>query len=521
MGKPFIGIASSFSDLVPGHVSMRDFERFIERGIAAGGGNPFIFGVPAICDGIAMGHAGMHYSLPSRELIADVIESVAKAHCLDALVLLTNCDKITPGMLMAASRLNIPSIVVTAGPMMTGMYKGQKRSLVRDTFEAVGQFQAGKLKESELSALELAACPGAGSCQGLYTANTMACLTEAMGMSLPGCGTALAVSAKKKRIAFDSGVRIVEMVKQNVLPRRILTPNAFRNAILVDMALGGSTNTILHLPAIANEVGVKLPLELFDEVSLKTPHITLIRPSGDYCMEDLENAGGIPAVLSCFTKKLLPAMTVSGKNITDIAKESSVLDKEVIRIHKPYSKEGGIAILKGNLAPDGCVVKQGAVKDKMKVFTGKARIFDSEEEAMNAILKKKIKKGDVVVIRYEGPQGGPGMREMLSPTSAIQGMGLSDHVALITDGRFSGGTRGPCIGHVSPEAAAGGPIAALRDGDVIMINIPKRQITVRLTETDINVRLAKWSAPANKFKYGYLSRYAKQVSSANTGAVFK
>ncbi|MBN1622663.1 MAG: dihydroxy-acid dehydratase [Endomicrobiales bacterium] len=521
MGKPFIGIASSFTDLVPGHISMRDLERFIERGVESGGGTPFIFGVPAICDGIAMGHSGMNFSLPSRELIADVIESVARAHCLDGLVLLTNCDKITPGMIMAAARINIPSIVVTAGPMLTGQYKQKRRSLVRDTFEAVGQFQAGKMKEAELLELEMAACPGVGSCQGLYTANTMACLTEAMGMSLTGCATALAVSAKKRRIAYESGHRIVEMVKQNVVPRRILTPNAFRNAIMVDMALGGSTNTILHLPAIANEAGIKLPLDLFDEVSRHTPHIALLEPAGDQYMEDLEYAGGIPAVLSCFTKKLLSAITVNGKNILEIAKEHEVLNKEVIKIHKPYSKEGGIAILKGNLAPDGCVVKQAAVKDKMKTFTGKARIFDSEEAAMNSILKKKIKKGEVIVIRYEGPQGGPGMREMLGPTSAIQGMGLADHVALITDGRFSGGTRGPCIGHISPEAAAGGPIAALRDGDVIMIDIPKRQLTVRLTETDINVRLAKWAAPANKFKFGYLSRYSKLVSSANTGAVFK
>jgi dihydroxy-acid dehydratase len=521
MNKPFIGIASSFTDLVPGHIGMRDLERHIERGVAAGGGAPFIFGVPAICDGIAMGHSGMHYSLPSRELIADMIESVARAHCLDGLVLLTNCDKVTPGMLMAAARLNIPSIIVTAGPMHTGMYKGKRRSLVRDTFEAVGQFQAGKMKEQELHELEMSACPGEGSCQGLYTANTMACLTEAMGMSLPGCGTALAGSSKKRRIAYDSGEKIVELVRQNTVPRRIMTPNAFRNAILIDMALGGSSNTVLHLPAIANEAGHKLPLELFDEISKITPHITSLEPAGDHYMEDLEYAGGVSAVLSCFPKKLLSAATVSGKNILEIAKQSRVLDTEVIRINKPYGKEGGIAILKGNLAPDGCVVKQSAVKDKMKVFTGKARIFECEEDAMNAIMKKKIQKGDVIVIRYEGPQGGPGMREMLSPTSAIHGMGLSEHVALITDGRFSGGTRGPCIGHISPEAAAGGPIAAIREGDIIMIDIPKRQINVRLTETDINVRLAKWTAPQNKFKFGYLSRYAKMVQSASTGAIVK
>ena len=496
-------------------------ERFIERGVSAGGGVPFIFGVPAICDGISMGHSGMHYSLPSRELIADIVESVTRAHCLDGLILLTNCDKITPGMLMASARLNIPSIVVTAGPMMTGRYKGKRRSLVRDTFEAVGQFQAGKIKEDELTNLELSSCPGQGSCQGLYTANTMACLTEAMGMSMEGCASSLAVSAKKRRIAYESGVRVVDLVKQNVVSRRMMTPNAFKNAILVDMALGGSTNTILHLPAIANEAGIKLPLELFDQISRTTPHISSLEPSGDHYMEDLEYAGGVPAVLSTLKKKLASSVTVGGKNILDIAKEGKVLDTDVIRASHPYHKEGGIAILKGNLAPNGCVVKQAAVKDKMKVFSGPAIIFDSEEKAMEAILKKKIKKGEVIVIRYEGPKGGPGMREMLSPTSAIQGMGLADSVALITDGRFSGGTRGPCIGHISPEAADGGPIAALRDGDVIMIDIPKRQINVRLTETDINVRLAKWSAPVNKFKFGYLSRYARMVGSADTGAVLK
>jgi dihydroxy-acid dehydratase len=521
MGKPFIGIASSFTDLVPGHIGMRDLERYVERGIAAGGGVPFLFGVPAICDGISMGHAGMHYSLPSRELVADSIESVVRAHCLDGLILLTNCDKITPGMLMAAARLNIAAVVVTAGPMMTGRYKNKRRSFVRDTFEAVGQVVAGKMTETELGELELAACPGAGSCQGLYTANTMACLTEAMGMSLEGCATALAVSAKKRRIAYESGIRIVELVKQNIVSRRILTPNAFHNAIVVDMALGGSTNTILHLPAIAAEAGVKLPLDLFDEISKTTPHIACLEPAGDHYMEDLEYAGGVSAVLAALKTKVMSNLAVSGRNVLDVAKESKVLDKDVIRPNAPYHKEGGIAILKGNLAPNGGVVKQAAVKDKMKVFSGPAHVFDSEEAAMEAILNKKIKKGEVIVIRYEGPKGGPGMREMLGPTSALQGMGLADSVALITDGRFSGGTRGPCIGHVSPEAAEGGPIAALRDGDIILIDIPKRMLGVRLTDTDIKMRLAKWTAPAPKFKFGYLSRYVRQVTSADTGAVVK
>ncbi|MFC1501020.1 dihydroxy-acid dehydratase [Elusimicrobiota bacterium] len=521
INKPFIGIASSFTDLVPGHIGMRDLERYAERGIAAGGGVPFIFGVPAICDGIAMGHSGMNYSLPSRELIADVVESVANAHKLDGLILLTNCDKITPGMLMAAARLNIPSIIVTAGPMMTGYFQNKRRSLVRDTFEAVGQFQAGKIEEEELTQLEMAACPGVGSCQGLYTANTMACLTETLGMSMSGCGTALAVSAKKRRIAYESGIKVVDLIKKHITPRSIMTDKAFKNAIVVDMALGGSTNTILHLPAIAHEAGVELPLELFDKISKEVPHIASLEPAGDHYMEDLENAGGIPAVLSALKSKISPSMTVSGKNISEIAKESEVLDTEVIKVKNPYHKEGGIAILKGNIAPNGCVVKQAAVSDKVKVFSGRAKVFDSEEEAMSAIVAKKIKKGDVLVIRYEGPKGGPGMREMLSPTSAIQGMGLANSVALITDGRFSGGTRGPCIGHVSPEAASGGPIAAIKDGDIIHIDIAKRQINVRLTDTDIKVRLAKWKQPTNKFKKGYLSRYARMVSSADEGAVLK
>ncbi|MEI8218902.1 MAG: dihydroxy-acid dehydratase, partial [Elusimicrobiota bacterium] len=378
INKPFIGIASSFTDLVPGHIGMRDLERFIERGIAAGGGVPYIFGVPAVCDGIAMGHAGMHYSLPLRELIADMVECVANAHALDALVLLTNCDKITPGMLMAAARLNIPSIIVTAGPMMTGFYQGKRRSLIRDSFEAVGQFEAGKISEKQLHELEMAACPGAGSCQGLYTANTMACLTETMGMSLPGCATAAAVSAAKRRIAYDSGIRAVELVKENILPRAVMTANAFKNAIVVDMALGGSSNTVLHLPAIAHEAGLDLPLDLFDEISRSVPHISCLEPAGDHFMEDLDHAGGITAVLSAVKKKLSPSPTLGGENIMDIAKRGQVLDTEIIRAHKPYHKEGGIAILKGNIAPEGSVVKQAAVSEKMKVFTGPARVFDSE-----------------------------------------------------------------------------------------------------------------------------------------------
>jgi dihydroxy-acid dehydratase len=521
LDKPFIGIASSFTDLVPGHIAMRDLERYIERGVAAGGGVPFIFGAPAICDGIAMGHSGMHYSLGSREIIADLIETVANAHMLDGLILLSNCDKVTPGMLMAAARLNIPAIVVTAGAMLTGMYEKKRRSMVRDTFEAVGQFKAGKITEKQLSELEMAACPGAGACQGMYTANTMACLTETMGMSMRDCATALAVSAKKKRIAYESGMRVVELVKEDVKSRDILTLNAFKNAIVADMALGGSTNTVLHLTAIANEAGIKLPLELFDEISKKTPQIACLEPVGDHYMEDLDNAGGIPAVLFAIQKSLLHSKTVSGSDIIEIANSAEILDEHVIRVKNPYKPEGGIAILRGNIAPHGCVVKQAAVNEKIKVFSGRARVFNTDEDAMKAIFDNKIVSGDVVVIRYEGPAGGPGMREMLSPTSALQGMGLSDSVALLTDGRFSGGTRGPCIGHISPEAAAGGAIGAINEGDTININIPERTLNVELTDAEIKMRIDKVVKPDPKVKVGYMARYAKLVQSADTGAVLK
>ncbi|OQA90129.1 MAG: Dihydroxy-acid dehydratase [Elusimicrobia bacterium ADurb.Bin231] len=521
--KPFIGIASSYSDLVPGHIGMRELERFVERGVESAGGTPFIFGLPAVCDGIAMGHSGMCYSLPSRELIADCVESVAMAHKLDGLVLLTNCDKITPGMLMAAGRLNIPCIMLTAGPMLTGFYKGRRRSLVRDSFEAVGLYRAKKIKETELEELELAACPGQGSCQGLYTANTMACLTEIMGMSLPDCGTAPAVSSHKKRIAYETGQRIIELIKKNILPRRIMTPEAFYNAIVADMALGGSTNTVLHLPAIANECGIKLPLTLFDKISKMTPYIVKLEPAGDnYYMEDLYHAGGIPAVMSVLKGLLKDNPTVSGTSVSKIAQSGFVRDNEVIRpLKKPYAKEGGIAILFGNIAYNGCVVKQSAVSPKAMKFTGVARIYESEESAMSAILFKKIKPGDVVVIRNEGPKGGPGMREMLSPTAAIVGMGLSESVALITDGRFSGGTRGPCIGHISPEAASDGPIGIIKDGEEITIDIPNRKISAKLTDMEIKFRLNRKKHFEPKIKTGWLSRYSRLVASADTGAVLK
>jgi dihydroxy-acid dehydratase len=520
MDKPFIGVATSFTDIIPGHIGMRDLERFIEKGIHTGGGYPFFFGIPGICDGIAMGHRGMHYSLPSRELIADSVETIAEAHQFDGLVLLTNCDKITPGMLMAAARVNIPSIVVTAGPMLSGHLRGRRLSLVNDTFEAIGKYKKGLISSEELDALEECACPGAGSCQGMYTANTMACVTETLGMSLEGCATALAVSAKKKRIAFESGRRIVELIKKNITPRKIMTRKAFENAIMVDLALGGSTNTVLHIPAIANDAGIDLPLEVFDELSKKIPHICDMLPAGRHYLEDLDYAGGIPAVLKRLRENIHDNITVGRKGIFAIADSAQIQDEDVIRpLKKAYHKEGGIAILRGNLAPDGAVVKQSAVSQGMMQFEGVAKVFESEEDAMKTILAGDIRSGDVVVIRYEGPKGGPGMREMLSPTAAISGMGLSESVALITDGRFSGGTRGPCIGHISPEAMEGGPIAIIKNGDRIRINIPKRKIDLILSDEEIKMRLSTWRPPAPKIKKGYLSRYAKMVSSAGKGAI--
>lgn len=520
--KPFIGVCTSFTDLIPGHVGMRRMERFIERGVAAGGGVPFIFGVPGICDGIAMGHSGMKYSLPSRELIADILETVVRAHTLDGIICLTNCDKITPGMVMAIARLNVPAIVVTAGPMLSGVRRGKRLSLVRDTFEAVGRFKKGEISRQEMGCLEMEACPGAGSCQGLYTANSMACLVEAMGMSLPGCATALAVSAKKERIAFESGQRAVALARGNILPKAIMKKGAIENALIVDMALGGSSNTVLHMKAIANELGVDLPLKQFDEVSRNTPHIVNLRPGGDYFMEDLDMAGGIPAVLKRLQHRLSDMDTVSGKKISKIARECEVYDNDIIRpLNNPYHKEGGMAILYGNLAPDGAVIKQSAVSKKMLNFKGKARVFDSEESAMRAIMDKKICRGDVIVIRYEGPKGGPGMREMLSPTSSVVGMGMANDVALITDGRFSGGTKGPCIGHIAPEAAVGGPIAAINEGDIISINIPERKLELKLSDKEIKTRLSKWTPRKPAINEGYLKQYAQFVTQANEGAILK
>ncbi|MFW6457494.1 MAG: dihydroxy-acid dehydratase [Planctomycetota bacterium] len=527
-GKPMIGVASAFTDLIPGHAALRNLERSIEKGVAAGGGAAFIFGVPGICDGIAMGHHGMHYSLPSRELIADTIETVAEAHRLDGLILLTNCDKITPGMLMGIARINIPGIVITGGPMLSGHYKKKghdqpcRLSLVRDTFEAIGHYKAGDIDDEELTNLELRACPGPGACQGLYTANTMACATEAMGMSMPGCAATPIVEAGKQRIAEASGERIVQLVKDGVTARQIITEESVHNAIVVDMALGGSTNSCLHIPAIAHEAGVDVSLDKFDDVSRDVPHIANLRPGGDYFMEDLAYAGGIPAVLHRLTDNLNDCQTVSGDSIQEIAHEAEVMDEDVIRsVDDPYHPEGGMAVLKGNLAPEGCVIKQSAVSDKMRQFSGPARVFDSEDDAIEAIMDGDIEGGEVIVIRYEGPKGGPGMREMLNPTAALMGMGLGDECALITDGRFSGGTRGPCIGHVSPEAAAGGIIGLARNGDTIEIDIPHRSLKLDVGDNELERRRNDWTPVPPKISTGYLARYSHFVTSAATGAVYE
>ncbi len=521
MGKPFIGVATSFTDLIPGHVGMRDLERFIEKGVHSGGGYAFFFGIPGVCDGIAMGHKGMHYSLPTRELIADMVESVAEAHRLDGLVLLTNCDKITPGMLMAAARIDIPCIVVTAGPMLAGRgAAGRRFSFVTDTFEAMARYKAGVIDEQQLKICEDNACPGMGSCQGLFTANTMAILTEAMGMSLPRCGTALAVSALKRRIAFASGERIVELVEKNITPRSILTRAAFENAIRVDLALGGSSNTVLHLLAIAHETGVPLPLETFDILAKETPQLASMNPAGEHFMEDLDVAGGVLGVFKQLGEKIRDNPTVMGLSTLQLAASIANVDEEVIRpLNNPVKPEGGLAILFGNLAPKGAVVKQSGVSAAMMRFEGVARCFDSEEEAMAALMEGRITAGDLVVIRYEGPKGGPGMREMLAPTAALMGLGLGDSVALITDGRFSGGTRGPCIGHISPEAAEGGPIALVEEGDKILLDIPARRLELLVDEQTLALRRERWQAPAPKITSGWLARYAKVVTSAYTGAV--
>jgi dihydroxy-acid dehydratase len=521
--KPFIGVCSSFTDLIPGHIGMRSLERKIEWGVCAAGGVPFLFSVPGICDGIAMGHDGMHYSLPSRELIADIIESVMQAHRLDGLVMLTNCDKITPGMLMAACRLDLPTVVVTAGPMLAGHHGGRRLSLVRDTFEAVGLCKAGRLSEEQASALEMEACPGEGSCQGLYTANTMACLTEAMGMSLPGTATGMAGSARKQRIAELAGERVVEMVREGLTARQIVTRESLQNAIRMDMALGGSTNTTLHIPAVAHAAEVDVTLDDFDRLSRRTPQLTSLRPGGEHMMEDLEWAGGIPAVMKNLAGLLnADCLNVSGQTVAQIVESTPAGDPQVIHtLEEPVAAEGGIAVLKGTLAPDGAVVKQGAVSPAMMKFTGTARVFDGEDAAMGCLLEGKVAANDVLIIRYEGPKGGPGMRESLALTAAVAGCGLGDKIAVVTDGRFSGGTRNLSIGHVSPEAADGGPIALVRDGDRVEVDVTGRKLDLLVAKSELKKRRSAWQRPAPRFTRGWLARYARLVTSAANGAVLE
>ena len=522
--RPIIGVANSQSEIIPGHIHLRDIAESVKAGIRSVGGTPVEFSTIGVCDGIAMNHQGMKYSLASRELIADSIEIMACAHPFDALVLIPNCDKIVPGMLMAALRLNIPAIVISGGPMLTGKRRGEDIDLIT-VFEGVGAVKSGKMTENELKELEDIACPGCGSCAGMFTANSMNCLTEALGLGLPGNGTIPAVYAARRRLAKLAGKKIMELLEKNIRPRNIANMSAFRNAIAVDMALGCSTNTVLHVPALAHEAKLNLELDVFNEMSNKTPHLCSLSPAGPHRLQDLNEAGGVPAVMAELAKLGLidqDAITVTGKNLRENLKGVEVTDKNVIRpVENPYHKEGGIAILKGNLAPDGAVVKQSAVAPEMLKSQGKARVFDSEEEAVESILGKRIKPGDVVVIRYEGPKGGPGMREMLTPTSAIAGMGLDKDVALITDGRFSGGTRGAAIGHISPEAAEGGLIAFVENGDVIEIDIPNKRLTLKVSDEEIERRKRGWKAPEPKIKEGYVYRYSKLVTSASTGAVFK
>jgi len=508
IAKPFIGVANSYTNIVPGHIHLNQIAAAVKAGVTAAGGTPFEFNTIAVCDGIAMGHEGMRYSLPSRELIADSVEVMAQAHRLDGLVLVTNCDKITPGMLMAAARLDIPSIMVTGGPMASGWLDGKKIGYA-SVPEGLGKHFAGKMSVEELCRLENAACPGCGSCNGMFTANTMACVTEALGMSLPYCATTLANSVAKMRIAKETGEQIVKLTCKDVKPSSIMTKGAFENAIAVDMALGGSTNTVLHVSAIAKEAGVPLPLKVFDEIGRRTPHLCSMIPSGPYAMEDLNAAGGIPAVMQELSQMLnLDALTVTGKPVEENIAGAKVLDANVIRpLDDPVHKEGGIAILTGNIAPKGSVVKTAAVSPNMLRHSGPAKVYDSETEAVAAIRKREIKPGDVVVIRYEGPKGGPGMPEMLIPTATIAGMGLSESVALITDGRFSGATRGPCVGHVAPEAADAGPIAILKNGDTITIDIPNRTLKTELTDEEIKKRLATWKPKPPRITKGYLTRY--------------
>ncbi|MEG6523362.1 dihydroxy-acid dehydratase [Desulfotomaculum sp. 1211_IL3151] len=522
ISRPMIGVVNSFNEIVPGHLHLREIAEAAKAGIRMAGGTPVEFPVIAVCDGIAMGHPGMRYSLASREIIADSIEVMAQAHPFDGLVLIPNCDKVVPGMLMAAARLNIPAIVVSGGPMLAGRFQDKDVSLSQ-MFEAVGAVVTNRMTQEELAELEDNACPGCGSCSGMFTANSMNCLTEALGMALPGNGTIPAVSAARRRLAKAAGMRAVALVKEDLKPRDILTMENFRNGLAVDMALGCSTNTVLHLPAIANEAGITLDLDLINEISEKTPHLCKLSPAGEHHIQDLYAAGGIQAVMQELSHNHLINLnikTVSSLTVGQLLEQAKLRDRSVIRsVEEPYSPVGGLAILRGNLAPDGAVVKRAAVAPEMLKHTGPVRVFDGEEAANAAITGGKIKPGDVVVIRYEGPKGGPGMREMLGPTSVLAGMGLDKEVALLTDGRFSGASRGASIGHVSPEAAEGGLIAVLQDGDIVEIDIPNYRLEVQLDQAEINRRLSEWQAPQPKVRSGYLARYAEKVSSAGTGAV--
>ena len=529
LARPIIGIANSFNEIVPGHVHLRSVAEAVKAGVRSAGGTPLEFNTLAICDGIAMGHDGMRYSLPSRELIADSVESMAMAHAFDGMVMIPNCDKVIPGMLMAAARINRPTVIVSGGPMLAGWHDGKPVDL-KTLFEAVGKHEAGTIDATELTELEHSACPGCGSCAGLFTANSMNCLTEALGMGLPGNGTIPAVSAERIRLAKQAGTCVMKLVADDCRPRDILTLHAFENAIAVDMAIGGSTNTVLHLPAIAHAAGHALPLDTFDSISAKTPCLVKLSPSGEHHMEDLNFAGGIPVVLGRLLKAGCvhgTALTVSGRTIAEVGElaefgtEPRVVDgNSVIRpLDDPVSVNGGIRILRGNLAPDGCVVKASAVCPEMKQHEGPARVFDREEPALAAILAGEIRPGDVIVIRYEGPRGGPGMREMLMATSALAGMGLDDSVALITDGRFSGASRGAAIGHVCPEAAAGGTIALIQEGDPISISIEGGDLTLHVADVELDQRRRAWAAPVRETTDGYLDRYARLVGEASEGAI--
>ncbi|MGC7846938.1 dihydroxy-acid dehydratase [Desulforudis sp. 1088] len=522
--RPLIGVVNAENEIVPGHMHLGDLAEAVKAGIRMAGGTPVSFGSIAVCDGIAMNHEGMKYSLASRELIADSVEVMARAHAFDGLVFVTACDKIVPGMLMAAARLDIPCIFVSGGPMLAGTYKGKKVSLT-DVFEAVGAVKVGKMTEADLAELEECACPGCGSCAGMFTANSMNCLTEALGMALPRNGTIPAVSAARRRLAKMAGMQVVELVEKGIRPSYILTREAFYNALTVDMALGCSTNTVLHLLAVAHEAGVKIDLDVINRISARTPNLCRLAPAGPAFMEDLDEAGGIPAVMAELSKKgliITELLTVTGGTVGENLKDARILRNEIIRaLDDPHSPTGGLAVLRGNLAPDGAIVKASAVAPEMLKHRGPARVFNAEEEAVEAIMGGGISPGDVVVIRYEGPKGGPGMREMLTPTSAIAGMGLDKDVALLTDGRFSGATRGASIGHVSPEAMEGGPIAVIRDGDMIEIDIPNRSLNVDLTQEEIAGRLSEWRPPEPRIKRGYLARYAKVVGSAAGGAIIQ